>query len=515
MCRWHRRASATPWRMDEAFDSIGLRFAATGGALRRLRGLPALKGHLRAPAITRRLVSCYWDTSDLRIHGAQDALQLVRVDDGPWIERHSSRSPSGGFRTVRECSRADGRPGPDAAGLRDLEPQQLRPVFGARVTRTIHTLRLSDGTVVRLAIDRGESWLATAPRRREPVLEFELLLVRGRREQVYELATAIVDGVAHVRLLFGSEADRGYESLVGAPPVVRRVRARGATALARLVHDGVSECLTQIGHNLEGARRGANEEALHQLRVGVRRLRAICAIGRKAGLSPLPGSVREQIRWLWALLGEARDWDVFVGETWPAVERRAGPDAASEGFGEIASDLRDASRRRLRRALTGRCVQSLMLALLRFGERQDAESARVGGAREAAKLAGRLLARRAHKVLRSGARAARLAGDEQHALRIDVKKLRYLAELFADLSDHAASAAYLKRLAALQTVLGRLNDLAVAGRLVLRVEADPRAPQSGVASDAWRRYAAVQDSRLRRQLRKRWREFRKSPPFWD
>lgn len=502
-------------RMNEAFDSVGLRFAATEGALRRLRGLPALKAHLRRPAITCRLVSCYWDTSDLRIHGAQDTLQLVRVDNGPWIERYSSRSPSGGFRTVRECTRAEGRPSPDAAGLRDLEPHELQPVFGARVTRTIHTLRLSDGTVVGLGIDRGEAWCATAPRRREPVLEFELMLVRGRREQVFELATAIVDGVARVRLLFGSEADRGYESLTGAPPVARRVRARGATPLARLVRDGVSECLAQIGHNLEGARRGANEEALHQVRVGVRRLRAICAVARKAGLTPLPGGVREQIKWLWALLGDARDWDVFVGETWPALERKARPGAASGGFSEIATDLRDASRRRLRRALAGRSVQSLMLALLRFGERQDEASARVGGARNAPKLAGRLLTKRAHKVLRRGARAARLTADEQHALRIDVKKLRYLAELFADLSDHAASAAYLKRLAALQTVLGGLNDLAVAGRLVLRVEADPRAPPSRLAFDAWRRYAAVQDARLRRQLRKRWREFKKSPPFWD
>jgi CHAD domain-containing protein len=98
-----------------------------------------------------------------------------------------------------------------------------------------------------------------------------------------------------------------------------------------------------------------------------------------------------------------------------------------------------------------------------------------------------------------------------HALRVDVKRLRYVAEFLAALFEQDASVRYLKRLSAVQTVLGRLNDLVVAERLVGVVES--RCDTSCVEHD-WRSHASSQERALRGELRESWKAFRRCRPFW-
>jgi CHAD domain-containing protein len=76
--------------------------------------------------------------------------------------------------------------------------------------------------------------------------------------------------------------------------------------------------------------------------------------------------------------------------------------------------------------------------------------------------------RRLRRKVQSLAAAARPDDPAAlHALRIGVKRLRYALEFFTPLAHTKARRRLADRLAAVQTTLGQLNDLASAGRLLM------------------------------------------------
>jgi CHAD domain-containing protein len=77
------------------------------------------------------------------------------------------------------------------------------------------------------------------------------------------------------------------------------------------------------------------------------------------------------------------------------------------------------------------------------------------------------------KALRTGQRIDWQDEEDRHALRIRIRRLRYTCEFFAPFFPHAPSVAYLRRVQALQDILGELNDVAVARRLLKDLKAQP------------------------------------------
>jgi CHAD domain-containing protein len=377
------------------------------------------------------------------------------------------------------------------------------------ITRSARTVRFADETVAGVALDRGYWRLATTPGARRPVRELELVLVRGNAERLYELAMAIVREVPSVRLLHGTEGTARHDPVARtAARRARRVVVAPDATLARLVRDAGAECLAQIGGNVAGSRDG-DEESLHQLRIGVRRLRTVLRINRKAGLTPLPEPLRARLRRVWALLGEARDWDVFASETWPAARRTEELSGDCESFDRAVATLRAASHAKVRGALEGKRFDLFMLGLQSFiAKRYESAPATARGR----KLIGRWLTKRSAKVMRRGRRIEALADDRLHALRIAVKSLRYLAEFFSVLYDRHASDFYLERVAGVQAALGELNDIAVSRRLADQIQAHLHRCDS--PRDRLRRHGEIREVRLRRRLVCEWKKLGKSRPFW-
>jgi CHAD domain-containing protein len=104
--------------------------------------------------------------------------------------------------------------------------------------------------------------------------------------------------------------------------------------------------------------------------------------------------------------------------------------------------------------------------------------------------------------------------SRRHRLRIRMKRLRYACEFFAASFAGAAAQPYIKRLAALQDILGDLNDIAVARRLLLEIA--PRGSAAGLAAAAGhtRHVLAVRERMLVSSLQTAWRAFEKRRPFW-
>lgn len=511
--------------MSRKPEEIELRLATTDAAMRKLPKSAALASLAVSSAETRDVLSVYWDTPDFHLRDARLALRLRRTGDGGWIQtlkaetqvphaRAEYEGPISGTRPDLALARRRGWRAD--ADLMALE-HELRPIFRTCVTRTLRTVRFDDGTVAELSLDRGDLSVESAARSTpERIVEIEIELVTGSPCRVYELGSRLVGELPSTRVLFASKSRRGYELLTALPSPPRRARKlripRKSTA-AQVAYRATAESLVHVQSNIEGARSGTDAEAVHQMRVGVRRLRATAAIARAAGIPSFSDKLRAELKWLWRISGETRDWDVFQTETWPEVEHKEGNASASAtAFDAAVSTIRDTGHRRLRRALDSRRFQFIVLALGWINTLQREEASRDGGKSASKPLARELLSRRAKRL---NVDIARLTDEERHRLRIEAKKLRYLAEFFAELFPRRATARYLRRLAAVQASLGELNDLAVTRRLIRLAASQLTASERSLVVATWKRPASGRARMLDERLIEKWNKFAKVRPFWE
>jgi len=106
------------------------------------------------------------------------------------------------------------------------------------------------------------------------------------------------------------------------------------------------------------------------------------------------------------------------------------------------------------------------------------------------------------------------ADQRRHRVRIDAKKLRYLAEFVAPLYAPRAGRRYLRRLAAIQTALGGLNDLMAIKRWVKTAAATLPAGERRLVARICRDYAMERTPALARQMTDAWRKLGRTRPFW-
>jgi CHAD domain-containing protein len=121
------------------------------------------------------------------------------------------------------------------------------------------------------------------------------------------------------------------------------------------------------------------------------------------------------------------------------------------------------------------------------------------------------------RVTQAGRGFDRMTVEERHALRIELKRMRYTADFFAALYPAEAVRPFLKSLSRLQDVFGYLNDAAVAERMARKL-ARRAGEIRGVLREAvglvagWHGHRAAEEWK---QARKRWQAFRKIAPFWQ
>jgi triphosphatase len=119
----------------------------------------------------------------------------------------------------------------------------------------------------------------------------------------------------------------------------------------------------------------------------------------------------------------------------------------------------------------------------------------------------RCLSKRARRV---NERAAEILGaddEARHRLRVAFKQLRYALDFFAPLLAGPLLAGYHQSATGLQELLGRLNDLAVAGKLAA-------AALPGRQGAEIRRWLAVQTESLLPELSRRLTDFQQQPVPW-
>jgi len=476
---------------DAVMHEIELKFQVPAGQRDGLE--KAVAG--RTPARRVHLQAAYCDTPQRALAQARMALRVRRegrqwaqtlkgaTDDG--MTRLEHNVPLGAVSGIA-VPQADpalhaGTPAGDRLrmALANAPGEPLAVLFQTDILRRTRVQRTSLGRV-ELALDSGS---ITAGGSKLAVHELEVELLSGSPQAVILAARRWVARFG-LWLDTRSKAERGdmlARGVAMAPP-------RGASAVrlapgmnaARALRAVLASCADQILVNASQVASGEyGDEHVHQLRIGLRRLRSGLRLfeGTRvdAGLA-LAAAV------LFGRLGAARDQAVIEGEFTAELQaalHAAGvsgdvPRATLPDDGEVpAAVLRDAAS------------QTLLLDLLAAVHADEPidevaiEAAATTAPVDEEPLRDRLAARLNRWHRRAAADAKRypeLDDACRHRLRKRVKRLRYALEFSAALFKPRELRRYLRALRAVQERLGEINDVVVAMEAFHRHrDTDPRA----------------------------------------
>jgi len=347
-----------------------------------------------------------------------------------------------------------------------------------------------------------------------PVRELEL---RGPPADVYHLALALAE--KHPLILQPTPlVQRGIWSAGAARPAAVKAGPglSGEICLDDAVAALTQSCLAQFAANWPVFTLGTEAEAVHQMRVAMRRLRSVLGLFNRAFAAAEFTVFRNEAKRIANLMGEARNWDVFTALL------QAGPIQAfpyEPGFTAMLAQCAthraagyDAVRALLADPATTRFLLTVELFLSRHGWRNGLPvEALANLAAPAQDFAAANITRLHRKVRKRGRHLMRIGAHERHLTRIELKKLRYTTDLFGGLFGRGKIRAYNRTAVELQEELGLLNDLATAQELLARIDgATPEKARAIGIVLGWCAQAASADDK---QLAKRWKNFTETKPF--
>lgn len=329
-----------------------------------------------------------------------------------------------------------------------------------------------------------------APVGPEPIAELALYRIRVRTPQEGQPETTYYE--VEVACHHGEQADikrlaRLLRHGFNLEPSNQPAFARGVTHLYGpgiigtgdqrvLAYDTVQEAarhvLARHLHRLRlhdpGTRVGEDPEALHDMRVATRRLRAAVRIFAAGIPARLQGALNQELRWLGEVLGKVRDLDVQLAKLDSFVT------AAPAGFRPALACLQEylkGERTRQRADMlvgldTARYFR-LLTRLERFAYGRASRRSGDAAAQEPIAAAGRRAIKKAfRRLIKRGEQIQAMPRPEDlHALRIRAKRLRYLLEFLQELTGKP-SRRLVKRLTELQDLLGSYHDAVVAADVV-------------------------------------------------
>jgi len=502
-------------------------------------GAKALGEHLKLATLgqTRKLRSVYYDTpeTDLRDHG----LTLRVRDDGKRRVQTIKQSTLGGngfhrgeWESLLEPGvGVDLWPDLDAAAKTPLgeilsrrELAFVRPVFEVEIKRITRSVEL-DGAIIEIALDRG---CARAEDRRAPIGEVELELKAGSPRALFTLAREC-SAIAPLDICFISKAARGYALLDDAPPAAALAidpRLRRGDTSGKAFQAIAGAALNQIAANARVLKIARQSAALHQLRVGVRRLRSATSLFAPMLADDALAGVKAELKWLAGELDEARDLDVFIQDTYQPALALEPEQIGLARFGLQLSAARERAYDQAEAAISAPRFRALMLATLAWIEAGDwcaSNDSVVTAARNRpiAAMAAEEFEQRRRKIVKRGRDLAPMSPAERHHLRIRVKRLRYACGFFASLYPGKAGKAFTAAARDLQDRLGALTDIAFSRDLAARVagldsagqDSRPDAEQA-FAAGALVGQAAAPTGRRLKAAAKAHRALREAEAFW-
>ena len=424
------------------------------------------------------LQATYLDTADRALAAAGLALRLRR-EGRRWVQTLKGDEVADGMTRLEHNVPLPGLAGvlpaidlavhtatPLGRRLREALAKASDPSlvvqYRTDIWRRTRELRTAQGRV-ELAWDEG---FIEAGAHRLPVCELEIELLSGSPAAVITSARRWVRGLG-LWLDTRSKAERGDrlsradESLVPSRPG-GVARPEEGMSLADARRWALRGCFRQIGANASEVAGGSREiEPVHQLRVGLRRLRSLQRFLAEPGAAPpawQPGASDLSRR-----LGVARDRDAIATAVLPRLQAALAQAGLAKGEG-LCAMLQPTSNRHEgetpAEVVRSEAAQTLLLDLLEaMTQGADATAAPQQSLRS---LTRRRLARWDRRVQTDIQRFALLDEHQRHALRKRIKRLRYAAEWAAPLYARRGVKPYVAALCEAQACLGEISDMSLA-----------------------------------------------------
>ena len=450
--------------MPNAFDmnELELKFEVPPQTLRSLQSEFGRRG-----ARSLRMQACYFDTPDGLL--ARNGMSLrLRKEGRRWVQTLKAQGNSVVNRLEHNVAlrvAAGSRPALDPArhngseagvslhrALAGADTGGLLERYATDFLRRVCVLETPDGSV-EAALDLGA---IRAGKRESPICELELEFKSGDPHALFELAKTWGNyggmwlntrSKSARGALLAQGCEHGPAELASSPEF--QDGASGNALLRAVMRSALDQVLANASETASGS---TCDETIHQLRVGLRRLRTALR-----DLGPLGEGVdpawETSLSRTFSLLGEVRDNESVALAVRPLLEKAAAPKLQWDAAGtqvDPGAAVRDAG------------FQATLLDLLGFALRPDADSAPgIPSAQVRQKVIEHLGGLHAH-IVRAGKHFEELAPEVQHKVRKRLKRLRYLAEFVQAMWGKKAVDRYLKQLRPAQDALGHHHDVAVA-----------------------------------------------------
>jgi inorganic triphosphatase YgiF len=418
-----------------------------------------------AAARTTRLQAVYADTPERALAQAGLALRL-RKEGRQWVQALKGRGDGLASRLEHEVALPPQRGTPALDPLRhagtaagdalqaalqgnDALQEQLRTDI-----RRLHRRVRSGGALIEIAFDQGR---LIAGGRQADVCEIEFELVSGPPAALPALAQRWVQRFGlwwDVR----TKAERGYRLAIGADrvPAARatapdwQADAGAGEAWLATLHAALAQALPNAAEIASGT---AAPEHLHQLRVGLRRLRtALRLLSPWGGQAEAAHALEADWRAPFAQLGAARDADVQalrLAPQWQAAGAPDLPQPAPPADADPGAIVRSAAFNLL-------LLRALALAM------QPPVPEGPPDAPPWPKAADELLRSIWRQVRRDSQAFAGADTAQQHRTRKRLKRLRHLLEALQPLYPRKPMRRLLTAVGVALDALGDLNDLHAA-----------------------------------------------------